>query len=65
MTKTTQVLTQPAPGTVVKPVHVYDEEQKEKLEALREVSLCNCSDVAYESLSVLLHTPPPPLSLGL
>lgn len=38
MTKTTQVLTQPAPGTVVKPIHVYDEEQKEKLEALREVS---------------------------
>jgi hypothetical protein len=48
MTKTTQVLTQPAPGTVVKPVHVYDEEQKEKLEALRDVSLCSCSDVAYE-----------------
>jgi hypothetical protein len=42
MTKTTQVLTLPAPGTVVKPVYVYDEGQKEKLEALREVSLCGC-----------------------
>jgi hypothetical protein len=27
----------PAPGTVVKPVYVYDDAQKEKLRALREV----------------------------
>ena len=40
MTKTTQVLTHPAPGTVVKPVHEYDEGQKEKLQTLREVRLC-------------------------
>jgi hypothetical protein len=37
MTKTTQTLTRPALDTIVKPVHVYDEEQKEKLQALREV----------------------------
>ncbi|KAI0297579.1 CRAL-TRIO domain-containing protein [Multifurca ochricompacta] len=36
MTKTTNVLTSPAPGTVVRPVYEYDEEQKEKLQALRE-----------------------------
>jgi len=40
MTKTTQLLTRPAPGTIVKPAYEYDEEQKEKLRALREVSLC-------------------------
>jgi hypothetical protein len=27
----------PAPGTVVKPVFVYDDEQREKMRALREV----------------------------
>ena len=37
MTKTTQLLTHPAPGTVVKPVYEYDEGQKERLRALREV----------------------------
>ena len=40
MTKTTQLLTRPASGTIVKPAYEYDEEQKEKLLALREVSLC-------------------------
>lgn len=39
MTKTTQLLTRPAQGTVVKPVYEYDEGQKEKLQALHEVSL--------------------------
>jgi hypothetical protein len=39
MTKTTQLLTRPAPGTIVKPVYEYDEGQKEKLQALREVSV--------------------------
>ena len=38
MTKTTQLLTRPEPGTIVKPVYEYDEVQKEKLQALREVS---------------------------
>jgi hypothetical protein len=44
MTKTTQLLTRPAPGTVVKPVYEYDEGQKEKMQALREVSLCSFLD---------------------
>ena len=39
MTKTTKLLTSPAPGTEVKPVYVYDDSQKEKLDALREVCL--------------------------
>ena len=40
MTKTTQLLTCPTASTIVKPVYEYDEGQKEKLQALREVSLC-------------------------
>lgn len=39
MTKTTKLLTSPAPGTEVKPVYAYDDTQKEKLHALREVCL--------------------------
>ena len=39
MTKTTKLLTSPAPGIEVKPVYVYDDAQKEKLDALREVCL--------------------------
>ena len=42
MAKTTQVLTHLVPGTAVTLVYVYDEGQKEKLKALREVSLCGC-----------------------
>ncbi len=37
MAKTTKLLTSPAPGTVVKPAYVYDDGQKVKLQALREV----------------------------
>ena len=55
MTKTTQLLTRPAPGTIVKPVYEYDEGQKEKLEALREVSPC-ILDFLYDSESI--HLPP-------
>ncbi|KAI0042536.1 CRAL/TRIO domain-containing protein [Auriscalpium vulgare] len=36
MAKTTKVLTTPAPGTVVAPVHVYDDEQTAKLQELRD-----------------------------
>jgi len=39
MTKTNKLLTSPAQGTIVKPMYVYDDGQKEKLQALREVSL--------------------------
>jgi hypothetical protein len=49
MTKTTQLLTRPAPGTIVKPVYEYDEGQKEKLQALREVSLCCILDFLTRS----------------
>jgi hypothetical protein len=49
MTKTTQLLVHPAPGTIVKPVYVYDEGQKEKLQALREVSLCCFPDSNMKS----------------
>ncbi|VDB86260.1 unnamed protein product [Peniophora sp. CBMAI 1063] len=34
--KTNKILFEPAPGTVVKPIWKYDEEQKAKIEALRE-----------------------------
>jgi hypothetical protein len=54
MAKTTQLLTRPAQGTVVKPVYEYDEGQKEKLQALREVSLC-CT---YPSFLVCLGVHP-------
>ena len=37
MPKTHQVLTAPAPGTVVAPVHTYDDSQNAKLKALLEV----------------------------
>ncbi|KAI0299853.1 CRAL-TRIO domain-containing protein [Russula brevipes] len=36
MPRTTKLLTSPAPGTVVKPMYAYDEDQKEKLQAVRE-----------------------------
>lgn len=39
MAKTHQVLTFPAPGTKVKPVFIYDDEQRAKLNALKEVRL--------------------------
>jgi hypothetical protein len=64
MTKTTQLLTRPATGTVVKPVFEYDEEQKEKLQALREVSLCCILAFIYDSKSIHL-LPLPPLHLSL
>ena len=37
MAKTHEVLVKPAPGTQVAPVHSYDDEQKAKLLALKEV----------------------------
>jgi hypothetical protein len=54
MTKTTQLLTRPAPGTIVTPVFEYDEGQKEKLQALREVSLCCILDFLYDRESIHL-----------
>lgn len=36
MPKTHQVLTTPAPGTVINPVHTYTDDQKAKMQALRE-----------------------------
>lgn len=39
MAKTHQVLTTPAPGTVVAPVHIYDDSQSAKLKALLEHAL--------------------------
>ncbi|KAI9444540.1 CRAL/TRIO domain-containing protein [Lactarius indigo] len=36
MSKTTKLFLTPAPGTVIKPIYEYDDEQKEKLQALRE-----------------------------
>lgn len=37
MAKTHEVLTAPAPGTVISPVHEYTDEQKGKMKALLEV----------------------------
>ena len=37
MVKTHEVLTKPAPGTVISPVYNYDEEQKAKIQALLQV----------------------------
>lgn len=39
MPKTHQVFTTPAPGTVINPVHTYTDDQKAKMQALREVSV--------------------------
>ncbi|KAA1477222.1 CRAL TRIO domain-containing protein [Dentipellis sp. KUC8613] len=39
MAKTTKLITEPAPGTIVKPVHEYDDEQQSKITALREYAL--------------------------
>ena len=38
MPPTTAVLTVPEPGTVIKPIHTYSEEQSAQIEAFREVS---------------------------
>ena len=59
MVKTTDLLTSPAPGTVVKPVFVYDDAQKEKLRALREVRL-RLPPPSVSSLTLLppLFSPP-------
>ncbi len=56
MTKTTQLLTRPTKGTTVKPVYEYDEGQKEKLQALRDVSLCCGLDFLH--VSEFTHLPP-------
>ena len=37
MSSTTKLFLSPAPGTVIKPTYEYDDEQKEKLQTLREV----------------------------
>lgn len=37
MPPTTAVLTAPEPGTVIRPIHTYSEEQAAQIEALREV----------------------------
>ena len=42
MPKTHQILTSPAPGTQIRPVHQYDEEQKGKMQALSEVRILDC-----------------------
>jgi len=63
MTKTTELLTRPAPGTIVKPVYEYDEGQKEKLQALREVSLCCILGFISDSESI--HFLPPLLFIFL
>jgi hypothetical protein len=62
MTKTTQLLTRPLPGTIVKPVYEYDEGQKEKLQALCEVSLCILG-LLYDSQNPSTYLPPTHLSL--
>lgn len=36
--RTTKVLTKPAPGTVVSPIHEYTEEQHAQIKGLKEVS---------------------------
>jgi hypothetical protein len=62
---TTKVLTSPAPGTVVKPVYEYDDEQKEKIQGLREVRFQSFSRPpcyfthAHPFHSVRLLTSPP------
>lgn len=40
MVKTQDNITSPLPGTKVKPVHNYDDEQTAMLTALREVRSC-------------------------
>lgn len=43
MSKTTKLFLSPAPGTVLKPMYEYDDEQREKLQVLREVCLSSCA----------------------
>jgi hypothetical protein len=43
MNKTTRLFLSPASGTVIKPIYEYDDQQKEKLQALREVCLSSCA----------------------
>lgn len=52
MAKTHQVLTRPAPGTVIAPVHTHDEEQKAKIQALLEVSEQSCEDMEIKHRDV-------------
>ena len=61
MAKTTKLLMSPAPGTEVKPAYVYDDAQKEKLHALREVCLRRL--LSPPSFSLL--KPPPLISYSL
>jgi hypothetical protein len=53
MSSTTKLFLSPAPGTVIKPTYEYDDEQKEKLQTLREV--CLPSYVLTEVSRVLMH----------
>ena len=39
MAGTACVLTSPAPGTVVRPIHVYSDEQSAQIEVLRQVGV--------------------------
>lgn len=44
MPTTHKILTSPAPGTVIHPVHIYDDEQKGKMKALSEVRFPDCME---------------------
>lgn len=41
--KTHDLITAPAPGTVIAPLFTYSEEQQEQISALREVRLSFCA----------------------
>ena len=43
MSESTNLLLTPAPGTVIKPIYEYDDQQEEKLQALREVCPSSCT----------------------
>lgn len=59
MAKTIKLLTSPSPGTVVKPMYVYDEGQEEKLQALREVSLLFTLFATAVAIDSPVNAPPP------
>ena len=54
MAKSHKVLTSPASGTKISPVHLYSTEQTSQIEALQEVgqfNLSSCYSTRLESLS--------------
>lgn len=53
MSETHEVLTSPAPGTVIAPIHQYSEQQAAEIKALRQVRQITFSN--HETLTVFYY----------